>query len=82
MGENSVTAEQFAAMKSRFNGKMTADEAAAALRAAMDDKTLPPIVRLHAAPAMLELRGGRSVQSVMARFRRAVGLDPEKKSRG
>lgn len=79
MSDNKVTPEQFAAMKRRFHGKMEPDEAMQVLREAADDATLPPIVRLHVAPAILDLRSGRSVQSTMARFRRAVGLDPEKR---
>ncbi|MCR5872285.1 MULTISPECIES: hypothetical protein [unclassified Sphingomonas] len=82
MVDNTVTQQQFAEMKKRFSGKMEPDEAMQVLRAAADDKELPPIVRLHLASAMLDLRGGRSVQSTMARFRRAVGLDPEKKLAG
>jgi len=78
VGENTVTPEQFAAMKKRFHGKLERDEALQLLRDSADDKELPPIVRLHLAPAILDLRSGRSVQSTMARFRRAVGLDPEK----
>lgn len=78
MGENTVTPEQFAEMKKRFHGKMEPDEAAKVLRAAADDVSMPPIVRLHVASAILDLRSGRSVQSTMARFRRAVGLDPER----
>ena len=80
MGENTVTQDQFDAMKRRFHGRMAPQEAMQVLREAADDRDLPPIVRLHLAPAMIEIRAGRSVQSAMARFRRAVGLDPEKKS--
>lgn len=54
----------------------------AVIRAAHDDDTLPPVLRLHLATAMLELGAGRSVQSTMARFRREVGLDPPKRQRG
>ncbi|MEI9849731.1 MAG: hypothetical protein WDN24_01435 [Sphingomonas sp.] len=79
MGENTVTPEQFAALKRRFHGKMEPDDAMQVLKDATDDKVLPPIVRLHLATAILDLRSGRSVQSTMARSRRAVGLDPEKR---
>lgn len=34
--------------------------------------------RVPITPAILDLRTGRSVQSMMARCSRAVGLDPEK----
>lgn len=82
MNENTVTREQFAEMKRRFNGKLTVDEAMAVLRAASEDNTLPPLLRIHTATAILDLRTGRSVESTMARFRRAVGLDPEKRLKG
>jgi len=81
MGENTVTPERFAEMKRRFRGDVSLEEAQAILKAAADDKSLPPIARLHLASAMLDLRTGRSVQSTMARYRRAVGLDPEKPKR-
>jgi hypothetical protein len=81
MSENTVTKEQFAEMKRRFNGKLTADEAMEVLSSAGNDKAFPPIVRLHTVTAIMDLRGGRSVQSTMARFRRAVGLDPEKRGK-
>lgn len=81
-GPNTVTPEQFAELKRRFHGKMTEAEAIETIRAAMKDDSLPPIVRINAAPALLEIRSGRSVQSAMARFRRAVGLDPEKPAKG
>ena len=79
--ENAVTPEAFKALRERFNGRMTPEEAQATIEAARDDETLPPIVRLHLATAILDLRGGRSVQSTMARLRRAAGLDPEKPKR-
>lgn len=78
---NTVTPEVFKALKQRFNGSMTPDEAKAVLDAAADDASLPPIFRVHLASAMLDLRTGRSVQSTMARLRRATGLDPEKAPR-
>ena len=63
-------------MRARFNGKLSPDEAMEVLRAASQDKAIPPIVRMHIAAAMLEIQTGRTVQSAMARMRRATGLDP------
>jgi hypothetical protein len=54
----------------------------ATLRDASRDKALPLLARMEAASAMLDLRQGRSVQSTMARFRRAIGLDPSKPKSG
>lgn len=77
MSENTVTLEQFAEMKKRFHGKMEPDEAAKVLRAARRG-------RQHAADSAAACHVSdtrpsiRSVQSTMARFRRAVGLDPER----
>lgn len=76
---NAVTPEAFKALKQRFNGSMTPDEAKAVLEAAREDTSLPPILRLNLASAIFDLRAGRSVQSTMARLRRASGLDPEKR---
>ena len=41
------------------------------------DGALVPIFRLHLAPAILDLRTGRPVQSTTVRCRREVVLDPE-----
>lgn len=49
------------------------------LHAFGEDKTQHPRDRMEAASAMVELRLGRSVQSALARFRRAIGADPAKK---
>lgn len=79
---NTVTPETFKALRERFNGRMTPEEAGTVLDAARDDASLPPIFRVHLASAILDLRSGRSVQSTMARLRRATGLDAEKPKRG
>ena len=60
---------------------MTFEEAREVMRAAGADQELPGGVRLEAASALLDLNTGRSVQSTMACFRRAVGIDPEKAPR-
>lgn len=73
-----VTREQFKELRARFSGKLTLEGAMEVLRAACDDKAVPPIVRLHTATAILDLKMGRSVQSAMARLRRTTGLNPQK----
>lgn len=75
---NTITPAEFKALKERFNGQLSPEAALAALRAASQDKTLPPIFKLGLASAFLDLQTGRSVQSTMARLRRAVGLDKAK----
>lgn len=77
--QNSVTPERLKELRSRFAGNLSADDAMATLAAAGRDQDMPPILRMHTAMAILDLNTGRSVQSTMARFRRAVGLDPEKR---
>lgn len=79
---NTVTPEQFKALRTRFAGSLSSAEAMETLRTASRDPDAPPIVRLHAASAMIELSMGRSVQSTMARLRRATGLDKPKPPRG
>lgn len=79
---NTVTPEQFKVLRARFSGKLSPEEAMTVLCAAGDDAALAPIIRLHTASAILDLKMGRSVQSTMARLRRATGLDPEKKKTG
>ena len=69
------------ALRERFAGHGTPEAALKTLRKAGHDRPLPPILRMHTAAAVLELKAGRSVQSTMARFRRAVGLDSEKRTR-
>ncbi|MRL69469.1 hypothetical protein [Brevundimonas sp. SPF441] len=79
---NQVSPERFRELKAMLAGKQDPEDAKAVLRALADDPTTPPILRFNIASAMLDLATGRSVQSTMARLRRASGLDPEKKSRG
>ncbi len=69
-------------LKDRFRGSLTPAEATQALRDAMADIGLPGLARIEAASALLDLQSGRSVQSTMARFRRAIGLDPAKPKAG
>lgn len=77
---NTVTPEQFQALKARLNGKLTPEEARTTLIELGEAGDTPPILKLHTASALLDLRMGRSVQSTMARLRRAVGLDKPKPS--
>jgi hypothetical protein len=72
---NVVTREQLADYRARFHGKLSPQEAKAVLGGAGNSSDAPPIVRVHAIIALLELRQGRSVQSAMARFRRNTGID-------
>jgi hypothetical protein len=72
--DNNVSKAEFDALKARFHGKMTVEEALATLSAA-GDEDVPPILKINIAKAILDLRTGRSVQSAMARLRRATGLD-------
>lgn len=75
---NQVSAERFRELKSLLGGKQTPDEAKSILRALAGDPDTPPIIRINIPITLLELAGGRSVQSAMARLRRASGLDKAK----
>lgn len=75
---NQVSPERFRELKAMLGGKQGPEDAKAVLRKLADDPATPPILRLNIASAMLDLATGRSVQSTMARLRRAAGLDPEK----
>lgn len=75
---NQVSPERFRELKAMLGGKQEPEDAKAVLRKLADDPTTPPILRINIASAMLDLSTGRSVQSTMARLRRAAGLDPQK----
>lgn len=75
---NQVSPERFRELKAMLGGKQELEAAKTVLRKLADDPATPPILRLNIASAMLDLATGRSVQSAMARLRRASGLDPEK----
>lgn len=77
-GPNQVTPERFKDLKTQLSGTQSLDEAKAALRSLADDPGTPPILRIKIASALVELASGRSVQSAMARLRRATGLDRAK----
>jgi hypothetical protein len=62
-------------LRARPHGDQTPEEAKETLRGVMYDGALPRSVQLAAAMALIELRGGRSVVSVMARLRRQIGID-------
>jgi len=79
--QNSVTPERFKELRTRFSGSLSVEDAMTTLSAAGRDQDMPPVLRMHTAMAILDLKTGRSVQSTMARFRRAVGLDPEKRAK-
>lgn len=66
-------------MRARFHSGLTPEQAIDALRAFGQDESQSPRDRMHVASAMLELKTGRSVQSALARFRRSIGADPQKK---
>lgn len=76
---NHISPARFKELKARLNGSLSSDEALKVLSEMGRDKTTPPIIRLNIATAIIDIRSGRSVQSAMARLRRATGLDPEKK---
>lgn len=61
-------------VRATFHHELTVDQAMTALHAFSDDKANHMQHRLAAAEAMLDLRQGRSVQSALARFRRALGV--------
>lgn len=75
---NQVSSERFRELKAMLGGKQEPADAKAVLRKLANDPATPPILRINIASAMLDLSTGRSVQSTMARLRRAAGLDPKK----
>ncbi len=67
------------AQGARFHAKLTPAEAMDALWEFGADTANHGGDRLQAASAMMDLRTGRSVQSTLSRFRRAIGADPQPK---
>jgi hypothetical protein len=64
-----------AELRACLHGDQSREAAKETLRGVMHNGNLSRPVRLAAAMALVELRGGRSVVSVMARLRREIGLD-------
>lgn len=66
--------------RERLRGDQSREDAISEVRALMDDEGQPGGVRLEAASALLDLRTTQwSVEKLMRRLRRTIGLDPQKK---